>query len=240
MYYDIPRKAPRRFVRLETRKKAILETSVDSNHVSYDIAVAHLNDDSQLRKTDIVEAIGCKQTWKNTGKVYSSATVRNLAGPQHIPDSVLVKMKVQMWQNERRRKKCERAKEITSLLSFHIVIHVFSWKRARALTYPHSKLHPAHENKQPPKLQRVKQEEATEEPLMYLEEDQTKPKVERFLPPPKKTQKQPRTKSMLYFFIYNQHMAMHSTQQHKRTIYVIIIGHLRFPQEVPLTWLGWL
>jgi len=64
---------------------------------------------------------------------------------------------------------------------------VFSWKRARALTYPHSKLHPAHENKQPPKLQRVKQEEATEEPLMYLEEDQTKPKVERFLPPPKNT-----------------------------------------------------
>ena len=63
---------------------------------------------------------------------------------------------------------------------------MFSWKRARALTYPHSKLHPAHENKQPPKLQRVKQEEATEEPLMYLEEDQTKPKVERFLPPPKK------------------------------------------------------
>ena len=62
MYYDIPRKAPRRFVRLETRKNAILETSVDSNHVSYDIAVAHLNDDSQLRKTDIVEAIGCKQT----------------------------------------------------------------------------------------------------------------------------------------------------------------------------------
>ena len=63
MYYDIPRKAPRRFVRLETRKKkTILEASVDSNHVSYDIAVAHLNDDSQLRKTDIVEAIGCKQT----------------------------------------------------------------------------------------------------------------------------------------------------------------------------------
>ena len=89
---------------------------------------------------------------------------------------------------------------------------MFSWKRARALTYPHSKLHPAHENKQPPKLQRVKQEEATEEPLMYLEEDQTKPKVERFLPPPKKTQKPPRTKSMLYFFIYKQHMAMHITQ----------------------------
>jgi hypothetical protein len=62
VYYDIPRKAPRRFVRLETRKKTILEASVDSNHVSYDIAVAHLNDDSQLRKTDIVEAIGCKQT----------------------------------------------------------------------------------------------------------------------------------------------------------------------------------
>lgn len=62
MYYDIPRKAPRRFVRLETRKKKLLEASVDSNHVSYDIAVAHLNDDSQLRKTDIVEAIGCKQT----------------------------------------------------------------------------------------------------------------------------------------------------------------------------------
>jgi hypothetical protein len=43
-------------------KKTILEASVDSNHVSYVIAVAHLNDDSQLRKTDIVEAIGCKQT----------------------------------------------------------------------------------------------------------------------------------------------------------------------------------
>ena len=43
-------------------KKKLLEASVDSNHVSYDIAVAHLNDDSQLRKTDIVEAIGCKQT----------------------------------------------------------------------------------------------------------------------------------------------------------------------------------
>ena len=62
MYYDIPRKAPRRFVRLETRKKKFLEASVGSNHVSYDIAVAHLNDDSQLRKTGIVEAIGCKQT----------------------------------------------------------------------------------------------------------------------------------------------------------------------------------
>ena len=47
---------------LSTRKKTILEASVGSNHVSYDIAVAHLNDDSQLRKTDIVEAIGCKQT----------------------------------------------------------------------------------------------------------------------------------------------------------------------------------
>ena len=77
---------------------------------------------------------------------------------------------------------------------------MFSWKRARALTYPHSKLHPAHENKQPPKLQRVKQEEATEEPLMYLEEDQTKPKVERFLPPPKKTTKTAKNKVNALFF----------------------------------------
>ena len=114
---------------------------------------------------------------------------------------------------------------------------MFSWKRARALTYPHSKLHPAHENKQPPKLQRVKQKEATEDPLMYLEEDQTKPKVERFLPKKKHKNRQEQSQCFI-FFIYNQHMAMHSTQQHKRTIHVIIIGHLRFPQELTLTWLG--